>query len=491
MIITYNHAKFIAEAIDSVLEQKTDFPFAIHVIDDCSTDGTSDIVRDYAARHPGIVKPFINKKNLGHKGTQKVFYKGFQTLDGDYMAILEGDDYWASPNRLQNHVAFLEANPDFVACACNTLKIYEDGSGKEPHIFQPPPDKEVHELDEIIMLSSFFHASSLTFRNVFRGKVPRYFRSPLSCDIFVTIAHAQFGQVRFFPEIGSVYRAHASGLFSQMTQTKGWMWNIDSFRAFNRWLGLRHFPQFTKSIYHYCDRLLVNGREEDGFTPEKRRFYEAVRRRYRWAEKAYRRVDLWLSKRIPGRRAKSAPARLNLGCGDRRFVPLINVDIRRDLDVDMVVDLERTPWPFPDNYAKEVFFERSLEHMGADFTTFQAMMRELYRVCEAGARVVINAKHPWHNSFVNDPTCVRVLNPAVLSLFDRLVSTHLEPPLVAQRNDVDFEIVQRQALLEEPYKSQFEAGELSPDDITYLADANLNVCSAIQVELRVHKPPRG
>ncbi len=490
MIITYNHAKYLAEAIESVLAQQTDFPFAIHVVDDCSTDGAQDIIRDYAARYPGVVKPFINKKNIGNKVTQRNFYRAFRTLDGDYIAILEGDDYWVSPDRLQKHVAFLEANRDFVACASNALKVYEDGSGKEPHIFQPPPDKPEHGMHELIMLSSFFHASTLTFRNVFRGRVPRYLRSPLSCDIFITIAHAQFGKVRYFNEIGSVYRAHGEGLFSQMSQTKGWMWNIDSMRACNRWLGFRYFASFTKSIYHYCDRLAQNGVEEDGFTPEKRRYYAAVRRRYRRAEQAYRWLDILLARWIPGRRAKSAGATLNLGSGRRGYVPHVNVDIRNDLDADMVVDLERTPWPWPDNYAAEVRFERSLEHMGRDFETFQRMMRELHRVCQPGAHVLIYAKHPWNNAFINDPTCVRIVSPAVLGLFDRATSAQAEPALVAEKNKVDFEILQRQVTLDEPYRTQFQNGERSHEEIAQLVDSSLNVCSEFQIELLVHKPPR-
>lgn len=490
MIITYNHAKYIAQALDSVLAQKTEFSFAIHVIDDCSTDGAQDIIRDYAARHPGVVKPFINKKNIGSKVTQKNFHRGLCTLDGDYIAILEGDDYWISPDRLQTHVAFLEANRDFAACANNTLKVYEDGSGKEPHLVQPPLPKEVHDIHDLIMLSSFFHASSLTFRNVFRGRVPRYLRSPLSCDIFITIAHAQFGKIRFFPEPWSVYRAHAGGLFSQMSQTKGWMWNIDSFRACNRWLGFRYLPTFSRSIWNYCNLLLRDGRAEDGFTPEKRRAYAAIRRRYRWLDKASHRLDILLARWVPGRRAATAPAKLNLGCGRVNVIRMINVDIRRDVDADMVLDLERTPWPWPDDYAEAVYFERSLEHMGADFTTFQAMMRELYRVSQPGARIMIGAKHPWHNAFINDPTCVRVVSPSVLSLFDRQTPAHADPAPVAERNGVDFEIVQRQVNLDEPYLTQFQTGQLSHEEAARLIDSALNVCSGFQIELRVHKPPR-
>jgi glycosyltransferase involved in cell wall biosynthesis len=490
MIITFNHARYIAQAIDSVLAQETDFSVAIHVIDDCSTDGAQDIIRDYAARYPGVIKPFINKTNIGGKVTQKNFYRGFRTLDGDYIAILEGDDFWTSPQRLQTHVAYLEANPDFVGCANNTLKVFDDGSSRPPELFQPAPPKDVHDIEDLIMIYSMFHASSLTFRNVFRGRVPRYLRSPLSCDIFLTIAHAQFGKIRFFPQAWSAYRVHAGGLFSQMSQTTGWMWNIDSFRACNRWLGYRYFPTFAKSIWNYCDILLQRGVVEDGFTPDKRRAYDAVRKRYRWLDRTYLKLDIALARWIPGYRARSAPAKLNMGCGFNRPLRNINVDVRRDVDATMVVDLEKTPWPWPDNYAGEVHFDRALEHMGADFKTFQAMMRELYRVCRPDARILINAKHPWTNVFIHDPTCVRVVSPVVLAVFDRQSSTYEDLDLVAERKKVDFEVVERSQILAEPYKTQFDAGQLSEDDAGRLLESCLNICSHFEIELRVHKPSR-
>ncbi|WP_296595288.1 glycosyltransferase [Phenylobacterium sp.] len=490
MIITYNHARYIAQAIESVLAQKTEFPFAIHVIDDCSTDGTSDIVRDYAARFPDVVKPFINKKNMGHKVAQHNFYRGMKTMDGDYIAILEGDDYWTSTERLQTHVAFLEANPDFVACANNTLKIYED-SDKEPELFLPPKPQSEHTIDDLISLSSFFHTSSITYRNVFRGRMPRFLRSSLSCDIFITIAHAQYGKIRFFPETWSAYRVHRAGLFSQMSQTKGWMWNIDSFRASKRWFAFRYFPQIAKTVFYYCDTLLKDGRPEDGLTPEKRRYYEQVRRRYRILDKAYRWTDLTLARWIPGWRPHSDGAELNLGCGERKTRNTIDVDIRRDVDADMVVDLERTPWPWPDNYAETVYFRHSLEHMGGDFKTFQRMMRELYRVCRPDARVVIIAKHPRSDRFANDPSCVRAINSQVLALFDARTPAGAGPEPLAARNKLDFEVVHREVTLDEPYRSQFTSGKLAQDEVNHLIRSNWNICSELHIELRARKPARG
>ncbi len=489
MIITYNHARYIARALDSVLCQNVDFPLAIHVVDDCSTDGAQDIIRDYAARHPGVVKPFIAKKNIGLRvPPQRNFYRGLRTLDGDYMAILEGDDCWTSPDRLRTHVEFLEANPDFVACAHNVLKAFEDGS--KPQLYIPGPVKEVHDINDLISLNSFFHASSLTFRNVFLGKVPRYFREPVSCDIFMNIAFAQFGKIHYTPDVWSLYQVHAGGLFSSMSKTKGWMWNIAGFVSFNRWLGYRYFPQFTETIYRYCDTLLVSGRAEDGLTPEKRHAYEGMRRRYRRLEKTYRWLDILAARWIPGRPARSAPAKLNLGCGRRKWRECINVDIRREVDPDMVVDLERTPWPWPNDYAEEVRLLHALEHLGAELKTFDAVMGELYRVCRPGARVLITAAHPRHDSFINDPSCVRLVSPEVLSRFDALTAAPPNHTAPTRPRKVDFEIVQRQAIMDEPYRSRVQSGQLSRDDAAELMKLSSNVCLEFQIELRVHKPSR-
>lgn len=258
MLITYNHEKYIGKAIESILMQDTEYSYEINVIEDCSSDRTQEIVLQYKAKHPDKIKTYFNKKNIGTLSPppQKVFYAGFKTLKGDYIAILEGDDYWSSPDKLQKQVAFLESNPGFVACAHNTVKIYQDNS-QEPHRFLYwKGTKQVHTVHDFVQMTSFFHTSSILYRNVLRGIPPRPFRSKWSCDIFNTLAHVQYGKLRYFDEDMSVYRSHKGGNFSNLPETKGRIYNIEGLRRYNRWLGFRYLKDFSFTIYRLCVLLL-------------------------------------------------------------------------------------------------------------------------------------------------------------------------------------------------------------------------------------------
>lgn len=266
LLITYNHGKYIGQAIESILAQQTKYSIVIHVIEDCSTDNTQEVVMRYVEKYPDRVIPFFNKKNIGFKVTQKNFIRGLRTMNGKYWAVLEGDDYWSSPHKIEKQIDFLEANADFVACGHNTIKIYEDGS-KEPHRFLYWDNTpEVHTIEGLIMIESFFHASSLVYRNVYQGNPPDYFSNPWSCDIFINIAHAQWGKYRYFNEDMSVYRAHAGGRFSNMKLPDGWIFNIDGLRRYNEWLRYRYLKTFSRSIARYCS-VLLRGAGRDGAGP--------------------------------------------------------------------------------------------------------------------------------------------------------------------------------------------------------------------------------
>lgn len=116
-ILTYNQVDYISQAIESVLIQEVDFDYEIVIADDCSTDGTSEIVRSYAEKYPNLIRAIIHEKNIGIEENANCLKR---ECKGRYRAVQEGDDYWVDPFRLQKQVEFLENNQDYVA-VCGVL----------------------------------------------------------------------------------------------------------------------------------------------------------------------------------------------------------------------------------------------------------------------------------------------------------------------------------------------------------------------------------
>ncbi len=109
---TYNQEKYIGQCLDSILAQKTDFGVEVIVRDDCSTDGTTGIVLEYARRYPGRVVPLILEENhYSHGRNTEAFIRLFSLIRGRYFAVCEGDDFWTDPEKLQIQVDFMEAHP--------------------------------------------------------------------------------------------------------------------------------------------------------------------------------------------------------------------------------------------------------------------------------------------------------------------------------------------------------------------------------------------
>ncbi|MEM6399437.1 MAG: glycosyltransferase family 2 protein, partial [Cyanobacteria bacterium P01_D01_bin.116] len=109
-LVTFNHEKFIAQAIESVLLQEVDFSYEIIIGEDFSSDKTREIVIEYQKQYPDIIRLILPEENLGYYG-QKIFVQTLQACRGKYIALLDGDDYWTTPNKLQQQVDFLDNHP--------------------------------------------------------------------------------------------------------------------------------------------------------------------------------------------------------------------------------------------------------------------------------------------------------------------------------------------------------------------------------------------
>lgn len=216
LVVTYNHLNTFEQAIKSVLEQKTNFDFKIWVLDDCSTDGTSNLVRKYAELYPDKIIPIIRPENLG--GIQNVF-QALQKIDTKYFATLESDDYWCDENKLQIQVDILENNPDCSFCCHNSYRRYPNNESCSKHntpYIRTKVKSSKYCFPKKICRRQYIepHYSSRMYRtdclNLEKVKNP-----VMVCyDIASMFWFLQFGNMYYDDRIMSVYNFSYSGVYS-------------------------------------------------------------------------------------------------------------------------------------------------------------------------------------------------------------------------------------------------------------------------------------
>ena len=128
LCITFNHQKYIRRCLDSMVNQKTDFRYEIIIHDDASTDGTPNIVREYAQRYPDLIIPILQKENQYSQGVDMMKDFMFPKASGEYIVELEGDDFWCDQNKLQLQVDAMRKHPECALCVHKTGTVDAGGS---------------------------------------------------------------------------------------------------------------------------------------------------------------------------------------------------------------------------------------------------------------------------------------------------------------------------------------------------------------------------
>lgn len=216
--ITYNHAPFIRQCLDGFVMQKTHFPFECIVHDDASTDGTADIIREYAAQYPNIIKPIFQTENQYSKRDGTIKRLMDAETRGQYIALCEGDDYWTSPDKLQIQVDFLESHPDCSMCFHNATLIYDKESDRDGNVnmFDRLEEREFagKEIYETWMMPT----ASVMYRRE-SMPIPSDKRF-LYGDIVLFLHLASLGKLYCIDQKMSVYRRHAGGVTMRPTKVK-------------------------------------------------------------------------------------------------------------------------------------------------------------------------------------------------------------------------------------------------------------------------------
>jgi glycosyltransferase involved in cell wall biosynthesis len=198
---------YLQQAIESVLRQKTVYPYDVLVLDDCSTDGTTAIVRTYVQRYPDRVRAIVHPVN---RGLIESFIELITRVTGDYVATLEGDDYWIDDDKLQVQVDYLEANPHFVLCGHNCI-VRNEWTGAEKIKVHGGSDLTLTTRN---LIDFDLPTASMVFRNHLIDQWPESLFGAGFGDRPLAIMLSQLGQVRYLRRPMSVYRVHAGGCWS-------------------------------------------------------------------------------------------------------------------------------------------------------------------------------------------------------------------------------------------------------------------------------------
>ena len=267
-MVTYNQKDYIADAIESVLMQKTDFKFRLLVGDDASTDGTTEIVRKYAEKYPDIIKPVFHEKNVGPGNNSIGLYK---EVDTEYVALCDGDDYWIDPLKLQKQVDFLDKNKDYTG-VFTQVKVVTEGK-TETDIIPIQYCVDMWKTKGFFSVRDFIDYYPIAPVSVMWRWQIKDFSSPLMDfqthlgDIALAYIHAKEGKTGFIEEVTSVYRKHGASMWrfdkEKLDLSNKVVINyLNTYVDIKKYYGLLYSEEFNNVIFYIFNNSIKDAAEK-------------------------------------------------------------------------------------------------------------------------------------------------------------------------------------------------------------------------------------
>jgi len=247
ILITYNHASYIARAVESVLSQVTDFPFEVLISEDCSTDGTRELIQSYADRFPGRIRLLLSPANIN---TNEVFARALRAAAGEYIATLDGDDFWVGTDKLQKQVAFLEGNPACSMCFHQVSVLHPAGH------YDPQPytalEQPLFSSIADLWTANFIASCSPLIRRSALGELPSWYEQAFFGDWPLYLLAAENGPIGYLPETMATYRYHGTGLWSRLSRTE----QLEATRRFLEQMHAYFPPAYRGAIRRQAGELV-------------------------------------------------------------------------------------------------------------------------------------------------------------------------------------------------------------------------------------------
>jgi glycosyltransferase involved in cell wall biosynthesis len=246
VMITYNHEQYIAQAIESILAQNVNFEYEIVIGEDYSTDGTRAVVMAFHRRYPDRIRLLLRDQNVG---AMRNFVETIETCHGEYLALLEGDDYWIATDKLQKQIAFLDAHPEFAICCGRARALYEAGTQNLDTKWDVYPERPAGPYTiEDILKSNFVVPCTAVLRRKLVPPFPEWFFEMKLGDWPLFAMAARFGTIELMDEIVAMYRVHPGGMWSSMANSTRYEETARMLRALDKELQYRYTSTVRETI---------------------------------------------------------------------------------------------------------------------------------------------------------------------------------------------------------------------------------------------------
>src|ERR1051325_5836521 len=275
LVTTYNQEHLISQAVNSILSQEVNFAYEIVIGEDASTDRTREIVVELGKQHPDKIRVLLRNpeeanrdRHIGLAG--KINYlTALRECRGEYIAILDGDDYFTSPHKLQRQVDFLDTHPECVICFHNVAAIYGDGA-TGPETLCSPDRQKITDVEELLW-GNFIPACSIMYRREPLLEIPDWFLTAKMGDWPLNILKAQHGKIGYLDEVMSADRVRAAGIWSVRTRSHQILTSLKVLDNIDRDLGFKHHATIrsakTRIFFELAELYLQRGHPRFALIP--------------------------------------------------------------------------------------------------------------------------------------------------------------------------------------------------------------------------------
>lgn len=261
--ITYNHEAFLAQTIESVLMQKTDFAVELVIGEDCSSDRTRQIALEYQTRYSDKIRVLLPSSNLGIMGN---LMATMAACTGRYIAFVEGDDYWTDTHKLQQQVDIMEEQPECVLCI-HDAEVFTQDNSEPPYLFStryrdllPYGGGRITQ-EDLVRYGWGIPSASMLFRRSSLLPVPEWFRQVFSGDYTMQLLSTIHGYIYYLPKVMSRYRLHTGGVMhtsnNTLLQNEKRIFELEQYK---RVFPIKFHPSFDRYLEHlYFERSQKHG----------------------------------------------------------------------------------------------------------------------------------------------------------------------------------------------------------------------------------------